>query len=289
MIYISSSCVKNNTIKESVLELAQEGYKNIEISGGTKYYDGYVNDLLDLKDNYNLNYLLHNYFPPPQEPFILNIATLNDELYQKSIDHCLSAVNLCKLLGSKKYAIHAGFLIDFTPEEAGKKISLRKVNDRNVAIERFANAWGTITEAAAEDVTLYIENNVYSQTNYATYEGNNPFLLTDYDGYLELSEKINFTVLLDLAHLKVSCHTLKLDFLSQSSQLMQQTDYFHVSGNDGLHDQNHGIEHDMDVIRFLENCDLSGKTLTLEIYNGLDSIHSSFEKLEAFQNKNLKK
>jgi len=289
MIYISSSCVKNNTIKESVLELAQEGYKNIEISGGTKYYDGYVNDLLDLKDNYNLNYLLHNYFPPSKEPFILNIATLNDELYEKSIEHCLRAVSLCKLLGSKKYAIHAGFLIDFTPEEAGKKISLRKVNDRNVAIERFANAWGTITEAAGEGVTLYIENNVYSQTNYSTYEGNNPFLLTDFDGFLELSERINFKVLLDLAHLKVSCHTLKLDFIKQSKQLMLQTDYFHISGNDGLHDQNYGIENDMDVIGFLVNCDLSGKTLTLEIYNGLDSIHSSFEKLEAFQNKNLKK
>lgn len=284
MIYVSSSCVKNNTIKESVYELAQEGYKNIEISGGTQYYDGYENDLLELKGKYNLNYLVHNYFPPPKEHFILNIATLNDELYQKSIDHCLRAVSLCKLLGSNKYAIHAGFLIDFTPEEAGKKISLRKVNARNVALERFASAWDSIAEAAGEDVKLYIENNVYSQTNYATYAGNNPFLLTDYDGYLELSERINFAVLLDLAHLKVSCNTLKLDFLNQSNQLMQQTDYFHVSGNDGLHDQNYGIGNDVDVIRFLENCDLSGKTLTLEVYNGLDSIRSSFEKLEAFQN-----
>ena len=280
MIYVSSSCVKNNFIKESVLELVKEGYKNIEISGGTKYYDGYENDLLELKEKYELNYLVHNYFPPPKEPFILNIASLNNELYQKSIDHCLRAVKLCKLLGCKKYAIHAGFLIDFTPEEAGKKISLRKVNDRKDAIERFASAWEKIAEEAGDDVTLYIENNVYSQTNYATYEGNNPFLLTDYDGYIELSEKINFTILLDLAHLKVSCNTLNLDFSNQSRQLMKQTDYFHVSGNDGLHDQNHGINHDIDVIGFLEGSDLSDKTLTLEIYNGLDSIRTSFEKLE---------
>ena len=287
MIYISTACVKHNSIKDSVLELVQQGYKNIELTGGTKYYDGYENDLLELKEKYNLNYLLHNYFPPPKKHFILNIASLNDDLYQKSIEHCLGAVALCKLLGSKKFAIHAGFLIDFTPEEAGKKITLRKVNNRKEAIERFSRAWEIIVEAAGDDVTLYIENNVHSQTNYKTYEGINPFLMTDYDGYLELMEKINFTVLLDLAHLKVSCHSLNLNFVSQSRQLMQETDYFHLSGNDGLHDQNYGFTHDMDIIRFLENCDLFGKTFTLEVYNGLDSIHSSFEKIENLMNTNL--
>ena len=286
MIYVSTACVRNNSIKDSVIELAQQGYKNIELTGGTKYYDGYERDLLELKESHNLNYLVHNYFPPPNEHFILNIASLNDDLYEKSIEHCIRAVNLCKLLGSKKFAIHAGFLIDFTPEEAGKKISLRKVNDRSEAIGRFSKAWEIISDAAGDDVSLYIENNVYSQTNYKTYEGNNPFLLTDYEGYLELSRSLKFSVLLDLAHLKVSCHTLNLDFVSQSRLLMQETDYFHLSGNDGLHDQNHGISQDMEVMQFLEHCDLTGKTFTLEVYNGLDNIRSSFEKIEALINTN---
>lgn len=49
MIYISSSCVKNKTIKESVQELVDSGFKNIELSGGTEYYDGFEDDLLKLK------------------------------------------------------------------------------------------------------------------------------------------------------------------------------------------------------------------------------------------------
>ena len=100
MIYVSTACVKNNSIKESVLELAQLGYKNIELTGGTTYYDGFERDLLELKESHNLNYLLHNYFPPPNEHFILNIASLNNDIYDRSIEHCLRAVNLCKLLGS---------------------------------------------------------------------------------------------------------------------------------------------------------------------------------------------
>lgn len=283
MIFVSSSCLKNNTIKQSVQELANEGYKNIELSGGTNLYEEYVEDLLDLKEKYNLNYLAHNYFPPPKKSFMLNIASLNDELFEKSVDHCLKAINLCKILGSKKYGVHAGFLIDFSPNEAGKKIAFRKINDRGSAIDRLSLAWKKITKAANNEVDLYIENNVYSKINYETYRGDNPFLLTDYDSYLELKEKINFKVLLDLAHLKVSCNTLNLDFSTQSNKLFQYTDYLHVSGNDGLSDQNYGIEDDASISSFFENKDLTDKTLTLEVYSGQDSIRESYKKLEKFQ------
>ncbi len=60
MIYVSSSCVKADTIQKAVLALVKEGFKNIELSGGTKYYDNFANDLLELKRRYNLNFLVHN-------------------------------------------------------------------------------------------------------------------------------------------------------------------------------------------------------------------------------------
>ena len=83
MIYISSSCVKNTKIKDSVEELATNGFKNIELSGGTEYYDNFENDLLELKDKYNLNYRCHNYFPPPKKHFVLNLASPNNETFQE--------------------------------------------------------------------------------------------------------------------------------------------------------------------------------------------------------------
>ena len=286
MIYISSSCLKNTKINQSVEQLAIEGFKNIELSGGTNLYEGYIDDLLELKDKYNLKYLLHNYFPPPKEPFMLNIASLNNELFEKSIEHCLNALQVCKILGSRKYGIHAGFLIDFAPSEAGKKIQLKKVNDRAVAIDRLAQAWIKIEEEAGNEIDLYIENNVLSKTNHDTYKGDNPFLLTDHKTYLELLEKVDFKILLDLAHLKVSCHTLGLNFFDQSNELIKNTDYLHVSGNNGLSDQNYGIKNDSSIIEFLENKDLSNMTLTLEVYSGLEDIKSSYERLKNFQNVN---
>jgi len=279
MIYVSTACVRAETICKSIQVLAEEGFLNLELSGGTSYYDGYKRDLLHLQDKYSLHYLVHNYFPPPKEGFVLNLASLNDDLYEMSFQHCKRAIWLCKMLGSKKYAVHAGFLIDFLPAEAGKKISYRSMNDRHRALQRFCNAWKLLVEYAGESLTLYIENNVLSKTNAMTYRGDNPFLLTGVAGYNEIKDQLDFNLLLDFAHLKVSCTSLELDFQNQAKTLLSLTDYYHVSGNDGLHDQNLGVESDPDIKAVLATSDLSGKTMTLEVYNGIGSLHKSFDYL----------
>jgi len=49
-----------------------------------------------------LNYLIHNYFPPPSKPFVLNLASLDDKLYKQSIDLCINAIKLSKNLGGNR-------------------------------------------------------------------------------------------------------------------------------------------------------------------------------------------
>jgi len=284
MVYVSSTCAKAETINEAVTTLAEDGYKNIELSGGTNYYEGYKNDLLRLQDKHSLNYLVHNYFPPPMEPFILNLASLDDDLYKKSINHCKLAIKLSKKLGSKKYGIHAGYLLDFPSSEAGKRIAYRSLNNRRKALNRFCEAWDIVTDIAGQDVQLYIENNVFSKTNSITYNEENPFLFTDYEGYLELKEKIDFRVLLDLAHLKISANSLGLSFKGELKNLLPLTDYIHLSGNDGLHDQNLGLESDPEIVSVLAGCNLNGKSVTLEVYGDTKSLMGSFKTVQEIVN-----
>ena len=61
--------LNSTKISDSVSFLAEKGYQNIELSGGTKLYDGFIQDLINLKNEFQLKYLLHNYFPPPPTPF----------------------------------------------------------------------------------------------------------------------------------------------------------------------------------------------------------------------------
>ena len=68
MIFISSSCINAENIKDSVNYLIDNGFNNIELSGGTKYYSELENNLISIKKNKDVNFLLHNYFPPSHNP-----------------------------------------------------------------------------------------------------------------------------------------------------------------------------------------------------------------------------
>jgi len=286
MIYISSACFKAKTIRESVTFLAEAGFKNIELSGGTKYYPEYEIDLLRLQDRYELNYQVHNYFPPPETPFVLNLASVDDKIREQSIQLCKNAITLSKKLRGSRYGIHAGFLIDIKPREAGKKIARRELSNRNKALSKFAEGWQLITDEAADDVDLYIENNVISSTNTKSYSGTNPFLLTDYSGYLELKEHVDFKLLLDLAHLKVSAKSLELGFNDELEKLLPLSDFIHLSDNDGLHDQNRPISPNSMLLKKLQGFYLKDKLITIEVYDEIENILTSYEAITSLVDSN---
>ena len=279
MIYISSSCVKNKTIKESVQELVDSGFKNIELSGGTEYYDGFEDDLLKLKKKYNLNYICHNYFPPPKEHFVLNLASLDDEVYDKTFEHLTNAIELSKKLEARKFGFHSGFFIDIKVSEIGKKISKVNLFDKSKSIQQFCDGVKKL-QSLSGDLELYIENNVFSSTNAKTYENDNLFMLTNSSEYQELKNMINFNLLLDIAHLKVSSKTLELDFEEELSYMISQSDYIHISDNDALHDLNHKLQKDSNLVKLLKKQDLKDKDFTLEIYDDMDAIKETYKILQ---------
>jgi len=277
MIYVSSSCVKANLIKESVSVLAKAGFRQIELSGGTEYYTDFEIDLLRLRDKYDLNYLLHNYFPPPKDHFVINLASLDRDIYARSIDHCKTAIELSKKLGGYKYAIHAGFLIDIRKEEIGSKISFTNLNNSKKALQKMKEAWEILNDTAGCKLELYLENNVYSKTNKKTFLNRNPFLFSTYEGMLTLKDQIEFQPLLDLAHLKVSSNILGLNFKDQIEQIIPFTDYLHLSGNDGFHDQNLGIYDEKVMLAMLKKHGIKDRTITLEIYGNMVDLIKGYE------------
>lgn len=278
MIYVSSSCVKASTIGEAVQQLARAGYTSIELSGGTKPYPELEEDLLRLQKEFGLSYLCHNYFPPPPRSFVINLASLNDEIAQLSLDHLRRSIALSKKLGAKKFGFHAGFLMDIPLNELGQSIAKQELFNREAAMNRFAENLRAL-KAEAGDVNLYIENNVVSSTNLKNYDGVNPLFVTDAAGYNEIRQRVDVSLLLDVAHLKVSCHSLGLDLEAELNALLDQADYVHVSDNDALTDNNGRFTKDSSLWSLMRSHDLRGKTFTLEVYTGPDHLRSSYEAL----------
>jgi len=277
MIYISSTCIPSKNIKEAVLKLVQSGFFNIELSGGTDYYDGLQNDLIKLKEKYNINYIVHNYFPPPKKHFVLNLASLNDTVFYNSLNHCIQAIELAKAIHASYYGIHAGFLIDIHHSEIGKQLSKRSLFDKEKAIYRFVEAYRMLTDISG-DLRVYIENNVFSYSNKQTYNVN-PFLLTNSDEYFELKKIFDFRFLLDVAHLKVSSFTHEIDFIQEFQILSVVSDYWHLSGNNGRWDQNKSINEDHILLSTVNNC-LFPNTITLEINEELETIKADYKYIE---------
>jgi sugar phosphate isomerase/epimerase len=280
MIFVSSSAVKSEKIIDAVKTLADAGFSNIELSGGTKYYEGYSNDLYNLKNDYNLNFLLHNYFPPPRKEFVLNLASLNDEIYYMSMDHVKKAIDLSIHLEAEKYAFHSGFLLDISLNEIGKIISNEKLFDSKRAMDRFINSINELTKYANGEVDLYIENNVISKNNFDSFDKNNPFFFTFADEYFDISKRSEIKPLIDMAHLFVSSNTLELDFEQEFDKLFEQTDYIHLSSNNGDADRNEAFSNNHIILNTLNKYDLSNKTFTLEIYDDLVQIRNSYKLLE---------
>ena len=279
MIFISSSCVKGDTIAEVVRQLAQEGFQNIELSGGTDYYPELEEDLLALKSEYGLNYLCHNYFPPPRDHFVLNLASLDDEMYGQTLEHLKGSIDLSRRLGSPQFGFHAGFYMDIPVDQIGGSLSKRELSTREAAEARFCQGFGELKSYAGE-ITLFVENNVCSQENYQRYNQQQPFMLCTSSDVASLSSVIDFNLLLDVAHLKVSSHSLSQDFYQELQILVRESDYLHISDNDGLSDLNHPLEVGSYLYKTLKKHNLQKKTCTLEVYGTMQEIHESWKRLQ---------
>jgi sugar phosphate isomerase/epimerase len=234
--------------------------------------------LLELKYKYNLNYRCHNYFPPPKKHFVLNIASLNNEIFQASFDHLQRVIALSERLGAKKFAFHAGFFINVRVSEIGKKLSKEKLFNKAESIERFCATFNALKEQAkTSNVELFIENNVFSETNARTYNGENPLMMTSFAEYKTLKEKINFNLLLDVAHLKVSAKTLGLNWEDEFENMIDVSSYIHVSDNDSFHDLNNQLTRSSNLLSMLRQTNTKNKDFTLEIYDNMDAIKKSYE------------
>ena len=261
MIFISTGSYKNLSIEESLNFLYENDIKNVELSSGQ--HDPEIENTLR-KYKSKLNFMFHNYFPPPKISFTLNLATLDDEIFKICKNHILKSIQLSSLFKIPYYSFHAGILIDPDPKELGKKISVKKINDKKKATEVFLERLHMFSiEAKKEGINLLVENNVINKVNFNTFK-QNPFMMSSLQESLSLVKEFpsNINILLDLAHLKVSANTLSFSTTDYLDKLDHKIWAYHVSDNDGLFDTNELISEKSWFAKYLKK---DKKYFTLEL------------------------
>jgi sugar phosphate isomerase/epimerase len=210
---------------------------NIELSGGT-FCSSQISELKKLASL--ASFQPHNYFPPPLKPFVLNLASLDDQIYDISLKHLINSIRISSELGSKYFSFHAGFLVDPMPSELGKKIQKRPLQDRYHSLSIFLDRVHELSKTASfYGVDLLLENNVLSHGVFSEFSCN-PLLMVDEKESLYIAESIpsNISLLIDVAHLKVSSTTLNFDPVKFLQSLGSHIKAYHFSDNDGLSDSN---------------------------------------------------
>jgi len=107
-IFVSTTFLSDGkTLHEALSQCQQEGIQSVEIGSNHCHEKDYA-----YSDEFSFQYLVHNYFPIPRESFVLNIASFNENIRSRSIQHVKTAINFCNDIGGRLYTLHPGFMTD---------------------------------------------------------------------------------------------------------------------------------------------------------------------------------
>jgi sugar phosphate isomerase/epimerase len=276
MIFVSTGGVRKKSALDVALDYFQSGILNIELSGGQHDVDF---DIKFQKITKYLNLQIHNYFPPPKNPYVFNLASDNPEITKLSIDQVRNGIYIASMLDRKVYSFHAGFRINPAPQDLGKGLARYKLMDRSKSLQIFRERILILSEEANKlGVQLLIENNVLTEGNFLIY-GEDPLLFTGPDEIIEFMRfsPINVGLLMDVAHLKVSAKTLNFSKYKAHEDLLPYIKAYHLSDNDGKRDSNQKVTSNS---WFWDVINKSLDSYTLEIY-GLSNEELKSQYFEA--------
>jgi sugar phosphate isomerase/epimerase len=273
-IYVSTAALGTaNDLWETLSAYRQAGLSAVEL-GACRPVQEQGGVLARRLEEEKLELILHNYFPPPAEPFVINLASTDRSIRERSIEHASVALELSARLGAPFYSVHAGFVTDPTgvgttsfvlpPPASAREVELAK--------ERFVDALQPLLwQAGKLAVVLIVENNVCSP------ELRGRVLAADTRGtlaVLDASPSPFLGLLVDLGHLNVSATTLGFDRIEFIDALAQHVREFHLHDNDGATDTHSPAAPGSWTLDVLRRPEFANTPLTVEShFANVDDLH----------------
>jgi sugar phosphate isomerase/epimerase len=247
--YVSTGAFHARSLPAIIDEAEALGLSHLELSSGCDplpHFETFIPRLIES----SLSFCIHNYFPAPAEPFVLNLGSLDVDVLDRSRKHVARSLELTAMLGGNYYSVHSAFALELTPDLLGRATAQSRAArrtgllDRNAVRETFVASLQLLSEEAARSgLWLLVENNVLSARYYRA-ERNNPYLMVTADEIVSVLAEAgapNLGLLLDVAHVRVSARALGFNCAEFMERVGPWTRAFHISENDGLEDQNHAV------------------------------------------------
>lgn len=242
-IYVSTSCLAGDRHLATVLDcMANLGIRNVELSGPHPYIpDTILESMLFEYRNTGMRFIIHNYFPPPDIDFVLNIASFDQTVIKRTCDLVLKAISLAERLETPFYGCHAGYLADAAPHQNG---TFAFYTDKIYPMDRCMdqvkqNLHKILTGAGcfANSRPILLENlfPTNSQTTYSL-----ACTADEINALFKRLEDSRIGLLLDLAHFELTCSLYRRNPDKDLDALIEgmgpRIRSVHLSGIDGQTD-----------------------------------------------------
>jgi len=262
-IFVSTSCLSGMRDLGEILKIySAHGIRNVELSGGLDYVDN-VEGILRMYPH--LNFIIHNYFPPVREPFIMNLAAQDELIRERSVTVCEKAIDLCLRFDCRLYSFHPGFRVE-------KTLDLNfEIHGKDLV--SYDAAFGKFTRSI-EDVLVYAKSRGVKIALENLEHKNEAYMMTRPEEFAHFQEIFpEVGVLLDLGHLKIASTRLGFkvnDFLRTVQDNVREV---HIHENDGEKDL-HREPKNGEVMSLLERVDCGTVVLECRNLNMEQIIHN---------------
>lgn len=242
--FVSTGAFGSGHLQE-ILQLAKDNQiYNIELSSGIQFDE----DVVEIARSFHaapMRFLVHNYFPPHAEPFVINPASTDPNESARLFEHVNVAMDLCVEFGAPFFSMHGGFAADVQSNHLGSKLPSASPAQAQSAYESFVKMTKSLAvEAGRRDIKVLIENHVVAPFNLSNGRNLSLFVSTPDEIFRFLADvdSPHVALLLDIGHLNVTAATFGQDPVEWLSSLSRVTLAVHVSGNDGTRDSNEAFD-----------------------------------------------
>lgn len=240
-IFVSTSCLDKKTdLSETISLFETSEFKNVELGVWQKI----DKKEFEVIEKSQCNFIVHSYFPPPEEPFIVNLASPDKKILEKSVSQMKKSIDFCRDFKIDLFTFHSGFRVN---PDINFKFDYKEnsVLNYETSFGIFKESLKKIVEyAELRNVKLALENNAIERRNLVN--GKNLLLLmVEYWEFEKLFEEIpskSLGILLDLGHLNVSANILNFDKYEFVEKLKDRVFAIHFHENSGLKDEHKKIE-----------------------------------------------
>lgn len=229
--------------------------------------------LMDALNRFRFRYLVHNFFPPTHDRFVVNIASGSNEIRARSLDHAKACIRFSRGISAELYTFHPGFVVDPDSEsrspgsfdfEFGPSRGKLPTSVYEEAFDRFLEGCRTLARYAAEhNVALAVESQ-------GSRSEPDRLLLQRPEEFMVVMQEfapgeIDFN--LNLGHLPLASITFGFDRERLARAVASRTVALEVSHNEGLADDHAALTSSAWYWRLIDDPDFSH---ALKIFEGRD-------------------